>query len=271
VRLCITRNRVQQDKISPPPPEEEGDLVGWKRVVSDGYVTDGPGNSRFTVTLDLRARLLQVECNGFPSDGIGNALINKMCSFTLAPRSRLFATSGPISASRFEWLVADAVHVSGLLHRIQELKEFDEPPGPPQPPGLRSLLNALVDSIADNTAAMRIWKEAVYGRKIKYSVRFETHAWEALRDRFLELTDDSQVQVSFARFFELTAGCSGAVETLISSKAPFFDYGLSAPQGPEAAARSYLSFKGDEALKLGMQIVQTYGTKEQQQRAAMSG
>jgi hypothetical protein len=269
MRICLVNNRVEQDRINPPPPADDGDLVAWKRVASTGYVKEGPVRHDFSLTLDLRARLMQVACEGVAAGRVGDALIHKMGEFILVPRSRLFMPSGSIGSQRFEWIVADAVHVSGLLHRLKEVKEFDEPQGPPLPPGLAAVRTRLLDSVAENTAKMKGWQEHRQQRQLLYYVRFDPHAWDLLRGEFLTLTDDPVLQHDFARFFAGVEGWERATQTLFDSPSPFEDPNPTRTvMGPAHGAHAWMNIQGDEAYRLGSQIVERYGTKEQQQRAA---
>lgn len=269
MRLRIVKNVVQPDRIN-AANGEEGELVAWKRLKTEGQTLLNDRQLPFVLLLDMRSRLMQVRVDPNPDVAaveVADGLVNAMCSYVPVPRSSLFIQRAVTDRTQVEWMVTDAVQVSGLLHRLKEAKEFDAPTTPPFPEPFRPIVKQLVDAVIRNMRIMAGWqRDTEYEGRFLYYHRFETHVWEMLRERFIAGTDDPEVLASFAKFFDLVALMEPQLQILLrldhkaSPRVHWVGEGAEAAQG-------ILRHAQDQAERLGHHILRAYGTAEQQKES----
>lgn len=265
----ILKNTVQKDNVN-PADASEGELVHWKRIRSKGVAWNGDERAEFDVILEMRGRLMQVrlaEQKGLTAVEVGEGLVNKMCTFIAVPRSRLFVARPATSLNGAEWMVSDPEHVSGLLHRLAEEKVFEVPASAPYPAPLVEILEKLIDSVAENTRSMYIWQEHHNRSQPVYNLDLRTHVWEVLRPRFLELTDDPDMQANFAKFFDYVPMYAASVKTLLDSEPRSFQEQITNPRrSPAATAQATINWSHQDATQLGLRLIQRYGNEEQKKK-----
>lgn len=268
MRLQILRNIVQEDNLN-PPDGQEGELIWWKRVKSDGTVETQREQQGFEVILDLRSRLMQVrvkETRDIGAVEVAEALVSKMCEFVAVPRSRLFVQRAVTNGASVEWIVSDAVQVSGLLHRVKEAKEFEAPARPPYPAPLVPILEHLIDAVIENVRMMYQWEQDNKKHEPPHYIRVGTHVWETLKTQFLELTDNPRMRGDFAQFFDYVMVFRSATDVLKSSPlrpGGSGDYVTRTDQAIFSAAEASAGFVLQDATQLGARLVEAYGTDNQ--------
>lgn len=264
LRIEILSNHLDRDKLNPGEPDVlRAEVVYWKRVVASGQVKFGGSSGRVQAILDVRARILRVSLTEVQNLGpvalrlelkpVAYGLVNKMAEFAMHRRSDL---AMPFNQDGSEWLVADPEHVSGLLHRLKEAKEFTAPQTAPKPPGHAAVLATLLDAVDENLKAMFAFsKERVYPSN-RYLPPFNGFAWETLRERFLRLEDDSTLVQRFARFFDHVAQYAAAVHVVRTHpKSPGPDYSVAAPHGPRRVAEEFIGQNEQEVQQLGLKLL----------------
>lgn len=212
--ITLGKTTVQDDKVNKANPNDDfGELKHWKRVILHLHITDNQGAYDAEVRLELRARNLQVDAkksNRNPRP-IALTLIHHMCEFAMQPRIDLFheiQSGGNIS----EWIVADGVHVSGLLHRVAELKQLSDKPTPPTPGPIRARLKLLLADIKGNLKAMEDWNQkAVTNGQPVYGLFFYNSSWESFGSSVVHSLEDQEVIRDLTTFFELSKAYAVAV------------------------------------------------------------
>lgn len=203
MHITLLTNTLQRDSLN-PPDEDDAEIVFWKRVKAKGMARPEKGKATpFLVILDVRSRLMQVRTEQPFTVGaaeIGQALVDEMASYTLEAVSRNFVEKER-SARQAEWMVRDAEHASGLLHRLREGKEFEWRKGR-RAPGLDAAYAALIESVNANLLAMHAWnKNRQSPAAGPMFIPFDLFTWQTLQTRLQELSDDLELQLKFARFF----------------------------------------------------------------------
>lgn len=218
------------------------DLAHFKRIVCDGVMEEtlGPqilSTTRFEAILDCRAKLFSVGPSGktnewYVSMGhtIGLAIINEMSLFVTRPISHLVRPShAPKTAHRSEWLVTDADHFGGLLHRVREQKRFAGRGSAVDPPSLVAIRRALQNDIEHDTKEAQLaFKSGDTGLDVKRVLSMTTAAWNAYRGEFLRDCDDHEEKETIVRFFEKVAQFEALWATVMSGIARP-DYSAPAP------------------------------------------
>lgn len=262
MRLQVLKNTVQQDRLN-PPAGEEGELVYWKRVRSEGAAVKGDVRHLFDVLLDLRSRILTVrmdEHQAIAAAEVADGLVNAMCAYIPVPKSRLFIQRAVTDRTHVEWMVTDAIQVSGLLHRLKEAKEFDALTEAPYPKPLVPLLDRLVQAVISNMRMMSQWQvDRQYTGRMSYYIRFDRHDWDVLHPRFVESTDDATMLARFAQFFDLVQLMNPIVGLYLSRVGPTEHFEPWKDQEVNAAVGTLRHFQ-DDAERLGHAIIEAYGT-----------
>lgn len=261
MHVTILTNTLQRDSLN-PPEGDDAEIVFWKRVKAKGLARIGKAKpTPFLVILDVRSRLIQVRTeapHAMPAAEIGQALVDEMASFTLQPTSRNFVEKEG-SAHQAEWMVRDAEHASGLLHRLREGKEFESRKGR-RAPGLDAAYEALLASVNANLLAMHAWQKNRQSPAAgPMFIPFDLFTWQALQARLQELSDDLDLHLKFARFF-------GYVE--IFKSAPTSTYNRE-PDPPRAVILPYpitpvtpttvINSIWQEATQLGYKLLMGFG------------
>lgn len=262
--LQILTNQVEQDRLNPSKDDSERlDVVQWKRIVAKGIATENQAQTKFTVLLDLRSRLLRVltkeEAPGCNAADIAQALMYEMASYTMEPSSRLGAPNAN-DVSKAEWIVRDADHVSGLLHRLGEAKRFPARTEPPHPPGYDDVRSVLLDATDENLLAMFAWdKRRQNPGRLNWRPPFNTHDWDVLRDRYLPLEDDLQLFRQFARFFGQVAQYAQAVAVIEANPTDRPDYSAPTNAAARKAAEEFIGQLHHELIQVGLKLLAACG------------
>lgn len=179
----------------------------FKRTRAWGAAEMDAKKFEFEVVLDIRARLLSV---GAPKGQIlakpvatliGQAMVNEMGIFVARPIEHLFVRVE--ESERAEWIVTDADHVNGLLHRLRERKMFTARASPPMPRRLREITEHLLDAAIENMRQVN-WTWNPSSNLSAYNIPgIDLSTWEVNRERFTDWMEDRETREQFARIFEL--------------------------------------------------------------------
>lgn len=161
----------------------------------------------FVVILDIRARLFSIkpeekqELDLSDARAIGSALVNEMGLFVSRPIAQLMIPAD--GTERAEWVVTDADHVNGLLHRLKERKRFTARASAPVPLRLREITEQLIGAALTNLREVNwCWNDT--GNLSPSNVpTLNLSTWEVNRDRFIDWTEDRELRELAARAFEL--------------------------------------------------------------------
>lgn len=245
---------------------DEGAVLEFKRFKSKAEAQaqkDSPWLT-FDVQLDLRARLFWIgrghdaQTSMSPHD-VGQAILREAGRFLMVPLSDLVAPLQPSAVRRAEWVVRDADHLLGLLHRVQEAQVFRAADRTPRAAQLPPLLKRLAASIGRNAkgyaerhqqiAYTSGWNKPIEPPDVDLSV------WQAHGTRILELLDDAETKEDLLRWHEMLSQRLDALETLRHMYDPDARSVLF-HKGPEWAARNRLLHNEMEFQQLGAKVVQ---------------
>lgn len=240
--IRISRLDAQEDNRGPTEPGGRRNLAHFKRIVCDGEMeeTIGPKtlhSTRFEAILDCRAKLFIIgpageedAWHGSTGNAIGLAIINEMSLFVTRPISHLVQPShAPTTKHRSEWLVTDADHFGGLLHRVKEQKRFAAREDAAIPPSLAAIRLVLMKDIEHNTREAQLaFKSGDTGLDTTRVLSLTNAAWDAYKGEFLLDSDRLEEKEAVVRFFEKTAQF-GALWSVVMSGIARPDYSAPAP------------------------------------------
>jgi hypothetical protein len=177
----------------------------YKRVKATLSIRWFGDAKRFDAILDMRAGLFRVRARADVTSAefreVSGALLNEFGVYYSRPISQLFI---PVeNGEAGEWIVTDPDRVNGLLHRLSESKEFEGRPEPPVPPALAAIIDAITRAALANAYEMwKSWDEAENIIPVRTPV-FHMAAWQANRDRFLDLCDNRNLREKAVELFEM--------------------------------------------------------------------
>lgn len=271
MQLEINSIVVQEDNLA-ETSSDEAELRFWKRVKVKGHAYIEDEAHAFKVILGMRDRLMLVKSQGDPrpeADRIAKGLIYKMCEFITEPTSSLFVRRYRDRSDLSEWMVRDAEHASGLIHRIKEEGKFEAGTEAPTSPLLGDIIEGLVDAVAYTTKSMEEWDRQFSSGGVPDRLRFETYAWNVHCDQLVELSDNHEMMERFARFFDWAEVYQECVRTLQRNTSleeikepPLTGFSDSKASGANRKLTSIHS----QATGLGKELIEDYGTPTQKDR-----
>ncbi|HVL49551.1 MAG TPA: hypothetical protein VM889_13425 [Candidatus Thermoplasmatota archaeon] len=274
MHITITKLLAQQDKTR-VNDDGEDELEYWKRVTARGIAEENGSTHHFELILDRRAGLLTVGPRKDQPSGnaqrIAEAIVREMGAFVARPIGHLvIPAESPDPASRSEWIVTNADHVSGLLHRVKEQKRFSARKATPTPAHLRGMVESLVnDVIANLRAVERIFNDHDNLDRSEVLV-VETTAWDVHRESYLQESDDMRQKERLARFFERVRQLGRFWDIAIQGARERPDYSAAAPGhliGLAGSAMRELRRARDDVRRWGREIAREYGTPNQKVEA----
>jgi hypothetical protein len=202
LQVTITRLRVEEDDYKDNSTEPH-----FKRTRAYGEAESSQKKLDFEVLLDIRGRLLSV---GAPKGQqiskpealpIGQAIVNEMGIFVARPIAHILVPAE--ESERAEWIVTDADHVNGLLHRLKERKTFTARAKPPMPRRLREITEHLLSAAIENMRQVNWTWNPSSNLSESHVPAIDLSTWEVNRERFTDWTEDREMREQFARLFEL--------------------------------------------------------------------
>lgn len=202
LQVTIRQMRVEEDDYKENSAEPH-----YKRTRAWGHAVRERKQLDFEIILDIRARLFSV---GPPkgqhlakadAHAVGEAVVNEMAIFVARPIAHLLV---PVEESeRAEWIVTDADHVNGLLHRLRERKTFIARPSAPIPRRLREITEHILGAAIENMRQVNGTWNGSSNLSTMHVPAIDLSTWEVNRERFTEWTEDRGTRERFARLFEL--------------------------------------------------------------------
>lgn len=280
---CLFNTRVEQDTFK--NGESAGELLYFKRLRMDGRVEADGVNAKFELVLDLRARILSIGLKGpspVPPAQIAESVFTEVARYVLGSIGRDIRVLAS-DAKRVEYIVRDADHVSGLLHRVQERGDFtahDVHHWPPWPLPLEYMLEDILAVVCTNLEMINELVKTVDGQNsLPTAARFDTVLWEIKRGHFLELCGHDTLSVRVVSFFEQLKALAELTDRLaegdiVVTRNSIWRKQIDEPsphQGTVIRARDFYAMADwrrtmENTRQLGITLVRDFGSSEQRKR-----
>lgn len=210
IEFEIKQLLVQEDTTNDVDGKKE--LQWWKRIIARIDTWTKSERGRVKAILDTRSRVLRfkkIDEEGPSVDGVAEAVIFEMASFTPEPLSEILQERNEAPEGQTVWMATDSELVSGLLHQVKESGRVQARSKPPLPPALKTVLGDLLECVDNNLEIAYEWTQ---GRATTpFQMRFDVATWDAHQATVLRNVEDPEIRQAFVSFFRSTEANAKAV------------------------------------------------------------